>query len=109
MGSVFTNFALNSLLRTLVSIVAQAIATKLALDASQTDALTTWLAAGAAQLVVFGPILYNQWTRPSNAAMKAAEQADKIIEGEKPKATVETPAGKPDIVITAKNSNVGHS
>lgn len=109
MGSVFTNFALNSLLRTLVSIVAQAIATKLALDASQTDQLTTWLAAGAAQLVVFGPILYNQWTRPSNAAMTVAEQTDKVLAGVKTKATVETPHGKPDIVITAKNANIGHS
>lgn len=108
MGNIFTNFAVNSLLRTVVSIVAQAIATKLALDASQTDALTTWLAAGAAQIVVFVPILYNQWTRPTNAAMKVAVEADKIISGDKTKEVVVTPAKVPNIVV-AKAPNVGHS
>lgn len=109
MGNIFTNYAVNSILRSLVSIVAQAIATYLALDAAQTASLSAWLAAGAAQAVVFGPILWNQITRPSQAAMKVADQADKIIAGDKAIATVQTPSDAPNIVVKAENQNIGHS
>lgn len=107
--NVFVNYAVNSLLRSLVSIIAQAIATKFALDAVQTESLSAWLAAGAAQAVVFGPILYNQITRPSQSAMKVAVEADKVLDGEKVEAHVQTPADVPNIVIKASNQNIGHS
>lgn len=99
MGSIFTNYAVNSFLRTVVTIVAQALATKLALDATQTADLTTWLLAGATQIIAFAPVLYNQLTRPSNPAMKVAEEADKVIAGEKKEAVVKTPTGVPNIVV----------
>lgn len=100
MGSILTNYAVNSLLRTLVSLVAQALTAKLALDATQSGALNEWLLAGATQLIAFAPVVYNQLTRPSNAAMEVAVQTDKIIAGDKPSAVVQTPAGVPDIKVT---------
>lgn len=106
---IFSNFALNSLLRTGVTVVAQVIATKLALDAAQTDSLATWLAAGATQIVAFLPVIYNQMTRPSQSAMSVAVQADKVMAGEKKDAVVQTPADVPNIVIKASNQNIGHS
>ena len=102
MGNIFTNYAINSFLRTIISLVAQALAAKLALDATQTGALNEWLLAGATQVVVFAPVLYNQLTRPSNAAMKVADEADKVLAGDKTTAIVSTPAGVPNIVIKAE-------
>lgn len=110
MGNFFKNYAFNSLMRTIVSVVAQAIATKLALDATQTADFTTWLLAGISQAIVFVPIAYNQLTRPSNAAMDAAVGADKIIAGEEVKIDIATPVGKPDVaVVNNTNANIGHS
>lgn len=101
MGEIFNNYAFNSLLRTGVTVVAQIIATRLALDAAQTDSLTIWLMAGATQLIAFAPVVYNQITRPSQEAMKVAEEADKVLAGEKRDAVVQTPANVPNIVIKA--------
>lgn len=99
MGSIFTNYAVNSLLRTLVTIVAQVLATKLALDASQTESLSTWLLAGGTQAIAFAPVVYNQLTRPSNSAMKVADATDKVLAGDNTAAVVATPPGLPDIKV----------
>ena len=99
MSNIFTNYAVNSILRTLVTMIAQALAAKFALDAAQTASLSTWLLAGMTQAIAFAPVLYNQLTRPSQSAMKVADAADKVLTGEKDKATVVTPAGTPNIVV----------
>lgn len=98
-----------TVVRYAVSIVSSAIATKLALDAAQTDNLTTWISAGIMGLITFGPPVWNLIFRPSNAAMDAAVAADKVMAGQQNKAVVPTPSGTPDIVITAKTTNTGHS
>lgn len=91
-----------AVIRYVATMIAQAIAAKFALDAAQTGALQDWLYAGLAQLVTFIPVLISQLTRPSNAAMEVAVQADKVMAGEKPNATVRTPSGVPDLKVTAQ-------
>jgi len=97
-----------TVIRYAVSIFSSAIATKLALDATQTDNLTTWISAGVMGLITFGPPAWNLIFRPSNAAMDAAVEADKIMEGKETKKVVKTPTGQPDVVVM-KAPNVGHS
>ena len=96
-------------LRYIATMIAQALAAKLALDATQTGALQEWLLAGLAQAVAFAPVLYQQFFGPSKAATEVAVQADKIMAGDKPSTTVKTPPGVPDIKVTNVNANTGHS
>jgi hypothetical protein len=99
----------STVLRYAISIIASAVATKLGLDAAQAGSLTDWLLAGVMGLITFGPPAWNLIFRPSNAAMDAAVQADKVMAGEKKDAVVQTPSDVPNIVIKATNQNVGHS
>lgn len=101
--SKFDRYA--SILRYVVTIIAAPIATKLALDAGQTQSLVDWVMAGLAAAITFGPMIWTQIFRPSNAAMEVAKQADKVMSGDRDSVVVKTPQGIPDIVVM-NNTNV---
>jgi len=98
-----------TVLRYAISIISSGVGTQLGLDAIQTGKLSDWLLAGVMGIITFGPPAWNLIFRPSNAAMDAAVEADKVMAGVKREAIVETPSNVPNLVIKTANTNVGHS
>lgn len=106
MSSNFERYS--SIIRYLITMIAAPIAARLALDATQTSSLVDWVMTLLATIITFGPLVWSQVFRPSDAAMTVAKEADKVMAGDKKQATVKTPDGLPDIKITNANANVGH-
>lgn len=97
-----------TILRYVIGYILAPIAAKKGLDAATTGNMIDALLAFLLALATVAPMVYNLLTRPSSAAMKVAEEADKIIAGDQKAATVKTPSGQPDIKVTNVNANVGH-
>lgn len=98
-----------TILRYGITYVLAPIAARKGMDAVDTGNLVDGLIAVVAALGAVGPLAYNLFTRPSSAAMAVAVEADKVMEGQKKEAHVQTPSNVPNIVIKATNANIGHS
>lgn len=94
-------------LRYALTIFFTLAAGKLGLDSSHTADLVDKIMAVGAAVAALVPLLYALAKRPSPAAMEVAKQADKVLAGEKDKAVVLTPSGKPNITVQPTRGNQG--
>lgn len=86
-------------LRYVISYIAAAIASKYAWDAAQTQSFQDALFAVIGGIVTIAPMIYALIKRPSEAAMQAAKETDKIITGDKLSALISTPDSAPNVIV----------